>query len=87
MMTLEELGKSVREARHAAGLSQPELARRSGVSRALIAKLETGRLGEMGFVKVLRVLNAVNLDLRLSDLNLHRPTLEDLLQDNAEDAT
>lgn len=83
-MTLEEIGQKVRQARQAARLSQPELATLADVSRALVAKLETGRLGEMGFTKLLRVLNAVNLDLRLSDLNVRRPTLEDLVYEDEE---
>lgn len=41
-MTNEQLGKGIRRARRAAGLSQAELARRLDVSRASVANWETG---------------------------------------------
>ncbi len=78
MLDLFEVGQRVRLQRRAAKLTQPELAKRSGVSRATIAALENGKLGELGFVKLTKILAVVGLDLRLTTANLNRPTLEDL---------
>ena len=78
MLDLYEVGQRVRLLRRAAKLTQPELAKRSGVSRATIAALENGKLGELGFVKLTKILAVVGPDLRLTTANLNRPTLEDL---------
>ena len=78
MLDLFEVGQRVRLQRRAANLTQPELAKRSAVSRATIAALENGKLGELGFVKLTKILAVVGLDLRLTTANLNRPTLEDL---------
>lgn len=40
--TISPLGRNVRRLRKAAGLTQPQLAKKSGVSRPTIANLETG---------------------------------------------
>lgn len=42
MVTNEQLGRGIRRARMAAGVSQAELARRLDVSRASVANWETG---------------------------------------------
>ena len=78
MLDLNEVGQRVRLLRRAAKLTQPEMAKCSGVSRATIAALENGKLGELGFVKLTKILAVVGLDLRLTTANLNRPTLEDL---------
>ena len=79
MLTLIDIGKTVAEHRKRARLTQHELAAKARVSRALIANLETKRLPELGATKLLRILNAVGLDIRMTTLNLSRPTLEDLV--------
>ena len=87
MSTLDEIGAAVKAHRKQHRLTQQGLASEAGISRALLAELEAGRLPEIGFKKLLRVLNAVGLDLRLTDSNMQRPTLEDLLaQQQEEDA-
>jgi transcriptional regulator with XRE-family HTH domain len=82
MTKLIEVGKLVREARHAQNLSQGELVERSSVSRARIDALENGRISEIGFKNLLRVMNTLGLDLRVTQLNNDRPTLEDLTEEN-----
>lgn len=81
MSTLIELGQAVRDQRKRIRLTQTELAAKARVSRALIAQLEAGRLPEIGHVKLMRILNVLDLDLRLTSLNLKRPVLEDLLHE------
>lgn len=82
MIDLPEIGEEVRKRRGELGLTREQLASHSGVSRARIEALENQRLVEIGFQNLLRVLNAVGLDLRLTELNQRRPTLEDLRKEN-----
>ena len=78
MATLIELGERIKATRKAKGLSQIRLAEKSGVSRARIEALENARIAEIGFKHLMRILNALDLDLRVTELNRGRPTLEDL---------
>jgi transcriptional regulator with XRE-family HTH domain len=77
-MDLIELGARVKEARKLKGWSQTKLAQAAGISRARLEALENARLAEMGIKHLLRILNALDLDLRLTQFNRARPTLEDL---------
>lgn len=78
MIDHEDISKAVVKQRKLLGLSQHELAQKAGVSRQLIAKFETGRQPELGTMRLLRILHALQLDLRITSLNRRRPTLEDL---------
>jgi predicted XRE-type DNA-binding protein len=78
---LIELGELVKNARKEQKLSQNELVQRSKVSRARIEALENGRISEIGFKNLMRVMNALGLDLRATQLNNNRPTLEDLREE------
>ena len=78
MTSLIEIGGQIRTQRKVLRMTQHQLADAARVSRLLIAKLETERLPELGVKKLMRILNAVGLDLRVSTLNRQRPTLEDL---------
>ena len=82
MLDLCDIGLKIKEVRRLADLTQPELAQRSGVSRATIAALENGKLGELGFVKLSKILAVVGLDLKMVTANLNRPTLEDLQKED-----
>lgn len=83
MTDLVELGQEVRRRRAEVGLSREQLSTAAGVSRARIEALENGRAVEMGFQNLMQILNALGLDLRLTELNRQRPTLEDLQKENA----
>jgi transcriptional regulator with XRE-family HTH domain len=82
-MDLVELGERVKAARKSKGWSQTKLAQAAGISRARLEALENARLAEMGIKHLLRILNALDLDLRLTQLNRGRPTLEDLTAEEA----
>ena len=82
MNDLAEVAVRIRTQRRALGLTQHELANKARVSRA-IAELESGRLPELGFKKLVRILRAVELDLRLTTFNRRRPTLEDLVREGS----
>lgn len=75
---LSDIGSHVRERRRARRISQSELAHLAGVSRPQIDRLENARLPEIGFNYLLRILHVLGLDLRITELNHKRPTLDDL---------
>ena len=82
-MDLIELGERIKATRRAKGWSQKDLAEKSGVSRARIEALENARIAEIGFKNLMRVMNSLDLDLRITQLNRGRPTLEDLAAEEA----
>ena len=85
MLDLISLCSQVAERRKTLKLSQAGLARKAGVSRATIDALENGRAGELGFSKLTRLLAAVGLELKLQDAGSHRPTLDELMQEDRDD--
>jgi transcriptional regulator with XRE-family HTH domain len=80
-----DIGRAVLKRRKDLGQTREDLAARSGVSRARIEALENERAPEIGFQNVRKILNALGLDLRLTELNRRRPTLEDLLEEKSEE--
>jgi transcriptional regulator with XRE-family HTH domain len=83
MFDLIELGALIKATRKQKGWSQATLAIMSGGSRARIEALENGRIAEIGFKHLLRLMNTLGLDLRVTQLNSGRPTLEDLTKEEA----
>ena len=63
------LGATARDRRLALGLTQAEVARQSGVSRAWVVRFEEGHPGaELG--RVFAVLRTLNAELRLSESSM-----------------
>ncbi len=85
MSTLASIGTEIVARRKKLGLSQSELARRASVSRATLDALENGRTGEMGFSKIMKLLSALGLDLKLQDAASARPTLDQLMEEDRND--
>ena len=85
MLDLISIGGQIAERRKALKLSQTELARKAGVSRATLDALENGRAGELGFSKVTKLLAALGLELKLQAAGSHRPTLDELTQEERDD--
>ena len=86
MLTISSLGVHIATRRRALGLSQTQLARSAGVSRATLDALENGRSGEIGFSKVTKILAALGLVLAMNEANAQRrPTLDDLMRENRDD--
>lgn len=56
MTTLADVAEMLRSARKEAGLSQDELARRAGVSRTTVARMETVAKGDMSVSALLRLM-------------------------------
>jgi len=85
MLDLTFLGGRIAERRKTLKLSQAELARKAGVSRATLDALENGRAGELGFSKLTRLLAALGLELTLQAASSQRPTLDELMQEDRDD--
>ncbi len=64
-MDLADLVSLIRERREALGSSQSELARFSGLSRRMLASLETGVPSDVGVSRVPSLLSVLGLDLHL----------------------
>ena len=85
MLDLISIGSRIAERRKMLKLSQAELARKAGVSRATLDALENGRAGELGFSKLTRLLSALGLELALQTASSQRPTLDELMQEDRDD--
>jgi transcriptional regulator with XRE-family HTH domain len=77
-MDLFELGEAFRHARIAASRTQREIEALSGVSRARISRFETGSLPELGTAKLLRLFQAVGLEIIARPIG-HQCTFDDVL--------
>jgi DNA-binding XRE family transcriptional regulator len=76
-MTLADLGPLLRHARREAKLSQEQLAKPLGMSRATISAIESGRCDEIGFAKLASLLDLVGLEVVVAPRK-GRPTIDDL---------
>jgi transcriptional regulator with XRE-family HTH domain len=85
MLELISIGARIAEQRKRLKLSQTELAHEAGISRATIDALENGRAGELGFTKLTKLLAALGLELQLQAASSHRPTLDELMQEDRDD--
>ena len=85
MLDLISIGHQVAARRKSLKLSQVALSRKAGVSRATLDALENGRAGEMGFSKLAKLLAALGLELRMHAAGAHRPTLDELMQEDRDD--
>lgn len=68
MQTLQELGQSLYERRKALGLKQGQVAEQSGLSQALLSRLERGQLTEFGSRKLLAILAVLGLELTFTEV-------------------
>ena len=85
MWTLSSIAEQIVIRRKTLGLSQSGLAKKSHVSRATIDALENGRLGELGYSKITRILAVLGLELKLQEASTRRPTLEELMNEERDD--
>jgi len=76
-VTLHEMGLALKEARKQAKLSQEQLARPLGMSRATISALESGRCEEIGFAKLASLFAILGLEISVR-ARKSRPTIDDL---------
>jgi len=85
VLDLISIATQIAERRKKLKLSQSALARKAGISRATLEALENGRAGELGFAKVTNLLAALGLELKLQAASSHRPTLDELLEEDRDD--
>jgi len=85
MLQLFSLGEAIAKKRKALGWSQTVLAKKAGVARSTLEALENARLGELGYSKVTNILTALGLELKLQEATVHRPTFDDLMNEERDD--
>jgi len=85
MLDLEQIGLQIVAARKLRKLAQSQVAQLAGISLRTMNLLENGRATDLGYSKLTRILAAVGLELRLGPLESRRPTLDDLLREDAGD--
>jgi HTH-type transcriptional regulator / antitoxin HipB len=68
MQTLQELGQALAGRRKALGLQQGLVAKQSGLSQALLSRLERGQLTEFGTRKLLAVLAVLGMELVFTEI-------------------
>ena len=66
-------------------MTQAQLARQARVGHSTLDALENGRLGELGYGKVSRIVSALGMELRLQEASGRRPTLEELMEESGDD--
>jgi transcriptional regulator with XRE-family HTH domain len=82
---LNSIGQRIAQRRRELKLTQTGLAGRAGISRATVDALENGWTGELGFVKIAKLLAAVGLELTIQSAGFNRPTLDELLEEDRKD--
>jgi transcriptional regulator with XRE-family HTH domain len=85
VLRLNAIGDEIARRRKELKLSQAELVRKAGISRATLDALENGRARELGFTRLSKVLSALGLELSLQAATSRRPTLEELIQEDRAD--
>lgn len=85
MLSLSSIGLQIASKRKSVRISQSELARAAGVSRATLDALENSRIGELGYSKIAKILSVLGLELKVQETGLRRPTLDDLLSEERDD--
>ena len=77
---LFEIGKQIKQARKLRKLSQSDLAKTFGMSRTTIGQIENGTVQEIGIRKIMRLLEYLDLELRVRPRG-RPPTLEELREE------
>jgi transcriptional regulator with XRE-family HTH domain len=85
MLTMPPLGAQIAARRRKLGLSQAELAKKASIGRSTLDALENGRIGELGFSKITKILSALGMELKLQETGSRRPTLDELMQEDRDD--
>ncbi len=85
MLPLSSIGEQIAIKRKALRLTQPKLAGKAKVGLSTLDALENARLGELGYSKITNILTALGLELKLQEARARRPTLEELMDEEAND--
>jgi HTH-type transcriptional regulator / antitoxin HipB len=84
MIDLIEIGGAIRAARKSKKLTQANLSKPLGMSRATISGIENGTVLEIGIRKVMSICEALGLELHVQD-RTRRPTMRQLMAENREE--
>ncbi len=76
-LMLFEIGKYIRQERKKRKLSQAKLGELLGMSRTTIGQIENGTIQDVGVRKLIRILEILDLELRVR-IASGRPTLDEL---------
>jgi transcriptional regulator with XRE-family HTH domain len=76
-----EIGQQIRRERRKRKLSQAALASLLGMSRTTIGQIENGTIGEIGVRKLIRILEILDLELRVRIAGAP-PTLDELREED-----
>lgn len=79
-MNFSDLGRELRRRRVEQGISQQLMADHLAISRATINALETGRAGDVGVKKVMKMADYLGVELCFRDKSPF-PTFEELLNE------
>lgn len=74
---LFEIGENIRKERKHRNISQEKMAKDLGMSRTTISQIESGTVQEFGVRKLIRMLEYLNLELRVRQAGAP-PTLDEL---------
>lgn len=77
---LFEIGKQIRQVRKNRNITQAKLAKALGMSRTTIGQIENGTVQEIGVRKLIRVLEFLELELRVRPAG-RPPTLDELQEE------
>lgn len=82
-MNMAEIGLAIRDARKKRKLTQQDLGKLLGMSRATISGIETGRIAEVGIRKMAALCSALDLEITVGKRRPY-PTLQELRQEQRE---
>ena len=80
-MNLEDLGKTLKQARKQKQWTQAELGDQLWMSRATVSALENGTVNEIGIRKVMALCSLLGLELQVQARQTKRPTLHTLVSE------
>ena len=83
MNSIADIATALSASRKRQKLTQRELARAAHVSLSTLKALEGHRGDEIGFTKLSRLLAVLGLELKLQTMASNRPTLEEILAEEA----
>lgn len=84
-MNFEKIAKLIKEERKKRKLTQTELARKAGITRQTLSRMESGRIPLVSLISFFKVLDYLELELEVKSRKKKNPrelwTPEELLED------